>query len=77
MIHWTTKYVCQVLAKNVCWCVIFELRCLRFFCNPVAFQQAVKFSAVDAKNACRAGFIPVLLVENRDDVRFFKIVQAR
>ena len=45
--------------------------------NPVAFQQAIEFSAVDAKGAGGTGFVAVLLAENRDDVRLFQIVQTR
>ncbi len=48
-----------------------------FLRNPVAFQQAVEFSAVDAKDAGGAGLVAVLLAENRDDVSFLKIVQTR
>ena len=47
------------------------------FGNAVAFQQAVEFSAVDTEDASGAGLVAVLLAENRDDVRFLKIVQTR
>jgi hypothetical protein len=44
--------------------------------DPVAFQQAVKFPAVDTEDSSSAGFVAVLLSKNSDDVCFFQIVKS-